>query len=200
MYTHIMTPLLLAVLATLGTGENLRTGGASSSAGGVHIVMDFDGFVVDASAAGEWLLNAMSEEVAAAGVQEVHRKLVVLGTDELTTSPPGFTSAVLIDESHVTAHCYSDRGWLAVDVFTCGRHEPTRLADAIHARIAAYAPQARCVQRVSMPRFLHLRPKSEDPPATLHSHRTSQLPVATSKMRVPPVRMAVPPCRLALRR
>ena len=46
----------------------------------------------------------------------------VLGGDD--ASPPGFTSCVLIDESHVTSHCYSDRGWLAVDVFTCGHHSP----------------------------------------------------------------------------
>ena len=60
----------------------------------------------------------MRRSVAESAVREVHHKSVVLGLDG--NSPLGFTSCVLIDESHVTAHCYSDRGWLAVDVFTCG--------------------------------------------------------------------------------
>ena len=45
-------------------------------------------------------------------------------------SPPGFAAVVLIDESHVTAHCYSERGILAIDVFTCGKHDPDILADS----------------------------------------------------------------------
>jgi S-adenosylmethionine/arginine decarboxylase-like enzyme len=50
---------------------------------------------------------------------QVHSRAVILGDDGL--SPPGFTAVCLVDESHVTAHCYSDRGWLAIDVFTCGQ-------------------------------------------------------------------------------
>ena len=38
--------------------------------------------------------------------------------------PLGFAAVVLVDESHVTAHCYSDRGWLAIDCFTCGESDP----------------------------------------------------------------------------
>ena len=68
-------------------------------------------FVVDADAAGRWLLDAIGDVVAEHGVREVHRKLVVLGLQG--ESPPGFTAALLVDESHVTAHCYSDRGWCA---------------------------------------------------------------------------------------
>ena len=89
------------------------------------------------------------------GVKEVHRKLVVLGCDGQSTTLPGFTSVILIDESHVTAHCYSDRGWLAIDVFTCGRHDPTDLAEGIHRRVLAYAPYARCLQRYRADRFFH---------------------------------------------
>ena len=39
-------------------------------------------------------------------------------------SPPGFTAVVLLDESHVSAHCYADTGQIALDVFTCGTTEP----------------------------------------------------------------------------
>ena len=39
-------------------------------------------------------------------------------------SPPGFTAVVLLDESHVSAHCYADTGQIALDIFTCGTTNP----------------------------------------------------------------------------
>jgi S-adenosylmethionine decarboxylase len=39
-------------------------------------------------------------------------------------SPPGFTAVCLLDESHVSAHCYADLGLVAMDVFTCGSTDP----------------------------------------------------------------------------
>ena len=138
---------------------------------------------MDADAAGRWLLDAIGDAVAEHGVREVHRKLVVLGLEG--ESPQGFTAALLVDESHVTAHCYSDRGWcafavlrtshcvpssvprrapchlyaldhrLAIDVFTCGSHDPRPLAESIRQRVENYAPDARCAQHATMRRFLH---------------------------------------------
>ena len=35
-------------------------------------------------------------------------------------SPPGLTVAILLDESHITAHSYSEEGLLALNAFTCG--------------------------------------------------------------------------------
>lgn len=46
----------------------------------------------------------------------VHRKLKILGP----ITPFGFTSVLLLDESHMTAHCYTTLGLLAIDVFSCG--------------------------------------------------------------------------------
>jgi S-adenosylmethionine decarboxylase len=39
-------------------------------------------------------------------------------------SPPGFTLAILLDESHCTAHSYADLGLIALDIFTCGKTSP----------------------------------------------------------------------------
>ena len=52
-------------------------------------------------------------------------------------SPGFFFAVVLIDESHVTAHCYSESGLLAIDVFTCGDHEPDFVAEQIHERLVS---------------------------------------------------------------
>ena len=175
--------------------------------------MDYEDFCVEAAPAGAWMLEALREAVAAAGVREVHHKLVVLG--ERGESPPGFTAAVLVDESHVTAHCYSTRGWvrggrfeptaplplthpcshpqLAVDVFTCGDSDPRALADAIHARIVRYAPAAVRVQDQLVPRFLHHLPGGAPPQASEEDDQAGEegaaAAAAAARARVRGVRM-----------
>ena len=79
------------------------------------------------------------------------RQLVVLGLQG--ESPPGFTAVALLDESHVTAHCYSTTGQLAVDVFTCGVHDPRPIADDLRAAILEHAQGVRCVSSSVVGRF-----------------------------------------------
>ncbi|MBW3542597.1 MAG: S-adenosylmethionine decarboxylase, partial [Planctomycetes bacterium] len=38
--------------------------------------------------------------------------------------PKHHYSVVVLDESHVSAHTYADRGLIALDVFTCGSTDP----------------------------------------------------------------------------
>ena len=40
--------------------------------------------------------------------------------EENCNTPPGFAIVRVLDESHISAHSYSDIGILAVDIFTCG--------------------------------------------------------------------------------
>ena len=146
------------------------------AAHGAHVLLDFVNFypsscpaeqppedMAVAELGGEWMLHSLRAAVANHGVREVHSKLVVLGADG--TSPPGFTAVTLLDESHVTAHCYSDRGWLAIDVFTCGAHDPRPLAADIRDSVEAYAPGVRCVKDDTVGRFLHFVPTT--PPIAL---------------------------------
>lgn len=123
------------------------------AAHGRHVLLDYVGFVTDAGSSGPWLLEVMGRSLHGEAAREVHRHLTVLGEDG--TTPPGFTSAILIDESHITAHCYSDRGWLALDVFTCGASDPDRVADRIHHDLVERYPNLRLVRREAVARFLH---------------------------------------------
>ncbi|GEM_PF-1868505 len=50
-------------------------------------------------------------------------------------SPPGFTLAVLLDESHCTAHCYSETGHIAIDMFTCGSTNPWEILEYVREHI-----------------------------------------------------------------
>lgn len=50
----------------------------------------------------------------------VHKHLEYLTVD----TPPGFTCFLLLDQSHFSAHCYTEYGMISVDLFTCGHSDP----------------------------------------------------------------------------
>ena len=95
---------------------------------GCHATLDIINFFLPARDGGEKILKILKESLKFSSCHAVHEKLVVLGE----TSPPGFTSVILIDESHLTAHCYSEEGLLAIDAFTCGKSEPEKMIDFIY--------------------------------------------------------------------
>jgi S-adenosylmethionine decarboxylase len=66
---------------------------------------------------GVTLMDEMRRLAALHNVRCVHHHVE---TFDGSLSPPGFAAVGLLDESHMTAHCYSDQGLLAFDVFTCG--------------------------------------------------------------------------------
>ena len=76
-----------------------------------------------------------------------------------TVSPPGFASVVLLDESHISAHCYADEGLIAIDVFTCGQADPSAIADDIDERVRRLIQGARLINRSDIARFI---PPPED--------------------------------------
>ena len=52
-----------------------------------------------------------------------------------STSPPGFTAMVVLDESHCSAHAYAETGQIAMDVFTCGGTDPWKVLQFIREEI-----------------------------------------------------------------
>jgi S-adenosylmethionine decarboxylase len=116
---------------------------------GKHATLDLTNFFLSSKEGGEFILQIMRESVTLSTCREVHHKLVILGD----VSSPGFTSVVLIDESHITAHCYSDRGLLAIDVFTCGDSNPILLIDFIFNKIKEKVPDIKCIHKHILDRF-----------------------------------------------
>ena len=131
----------------------MREPDAGSGAHGQHVLLDYTGFSGEPEAMGSWLLAAMARAIEGQPMSEVHRHLEVLG--QTTASPLGFTSVILVDESHLTAHAYTDRGWLALDVFTCGASDTEAIADQLHESITWAWPAVQLARRVSVERFLH---------------------------------------------
>ena len=94
---------------------------------GKHVYIDYIGYQYDGSNNGEKILEIMiqSARLRTSGpFSHMWRSLMV-------RIHPGFAAVVLLDESHITAHCYYEKGWLAIDAFTCGDGNPDLIADFI---------------------------------------------------------------------
>lgn len=126
-----------------------------NEAHGKHVYVDYVGFQPNQrSRDGRWILKILQDAVNKCGIREVHSHVEIFDGKH---SPPGFAAVVLIDESHVSAHCYSDRGWLAIDAFTCGGHDPENIVDIIHEDLVSSSPNIIQMRRDTVNRFLHTR-------------------------------------------
>ncbi|MFL2493857.1 MAG: S-adenosylmethionine decarboxylase family protein [Candidatus Thalassarchaeum sp.] len=123
---------------------------SGTEARGRHVVLDYNGYSPPVEDDGEWMLQVLRRCVHKAGVREVHSHVEQF---DGTESPPGFAAVVLIDESHVSAHCYSDSGLLAIDIFTCGGSDPSALADDINHEVAEAVPGIELAGRKMLDRF-----------------------------------------------
>jgi S-adenosylmethionine decarboxylase len=90
------------------------------------------------------MLEAMARAATRAGANVISQVRYQFGHN----SPPGFTAAVILDESHCTAHSYADLQLIALDVFTCGNTEPRDLLAYIREEI-----DLGDVRITEMPRF-----------------------------------------------
>ena len=82
-----------------------------SKSQGKHIFLDCTEFFPTSSFDGNDMLELMQRAVGKSDAKEVHAHVELF---DGSTSPPGFAAVVLLDESLVSAHCYSDRGLLAM--------------------------------------------------------------------------------------
>jgi len=124
---------------------------ASNTSLGAHVFLDYVHATFSDEAEYRWLFDLMRETVDQSSATEVHAHLAPF---DGSTSPPGFAAVVLIDESHITAHCYADRGLLAIDCFTCGNTDPEHIADVLHERLVERMPDIVCLRKERVNRFI----------------------------------------------
>ena len=120
---------------------------------GFHVLLDYSGFSLSAAdhpkAFSEWNMTAIQSALTANGIRSVlrcvHSHIEVFAAGGPT--PPGFASVCLLDESHVSSHCYSDDGLLAIDIFTCGGRPQQTFAAArdIHRAVMGKLPGCRFI-------------------------------------------------------
>jgi len=119
---------------------------------GSHILVDYTSFFASEKDIGHLLLSIMEQAIDNSEARRVHSHVEVF---DGVISPPGFAAVVLLDESHLTAHCYSDKGWLAIDCFTCGGTDAEAIIDEIHQHLLKFSPNIKLENRTTTNRFLH---------------------------------------------
>ena len=115
-----------------------------------HILIELHGCPSERLNDAAAIERAMRAAAEAAGAQ-------VLSAHFHRFSPLGVSGVVLIAESHLTIHTWPERGYAAVDVFTCGeRVDPWGAHRCLMAELAAERGEAVEVRRGERPE-LHRR-------------------------------------------
>ena len=119
---------------------------------GKQICVDYIGCEFNENKGGVWMLELMQYAVKCANVREVHAHVEEFDGAQ---SPRGFAAVVLLDESHVSAHCYYGKGLLAIDAFTCGDGDPNLIIDIIQNKLSSEMKSIQQVSRNEIKRFKH---------------------------------------------
>ena len=120
---------------------------------GKHVFLDFINFYAqdDLSECCEYIFQIMTDSLKLTDMKNMHSKMIMLDTD----TEEGFTSVILLDESHITCHSYTKLGLLALDVFTCGKTNPEILSNYIKKHIELKYPNIICTNYKINDRFIY---------------------------------------------
>lgn len=80
---------------------------------GRHVAIDTWGVDFDLLNNAEWLKHQLVEAAEVAGA-------TVLGVQSKQFEPQGATVLCLLSESHISIHTYPEKGFAAIDCYTCG--------------------------------------------------------------------------------
>jgi len=116
---------------------------------GNHIFLDFINFHGNEYELGNKVFDIMIKAIESTNMKIVHKHLEILNGD----TPSGFTSVILLDESHATSHCYSDDGLLAIDLFTCGKTDTLKVMETIKENLFKEFPNLKCTYFQNHRRF-----------------------------------------------
>ena len=121
---------------------------------GNHVFLDFVNFYANKDHLEECcnhIFQIMKDSLKLTSMRNMHSKMIVLKDD----TEEGFTSVILLDESHITCHSYTKQGLLALDVFTCGKTNPEIISNYIKAQLLLQYPDLKCVHSETHKRFLY---------------------------------------------
>ena len=117
---------------------------------GNHVFSDFNGFSGDEQILGEFVFNLMIKAITEkTDMKIVHKNLSILNDG----TPPGFTSVLLLDASHITSHSYTDEGLLCLDFFSCGQTDTLSVMNYIKDELIKEFPKIKCTYLQNHKRF-----------------------------------------------
>lgn len=118
---------------------------------GRHVFLDFVNFYDnDLEECCKNVFQIMQDSLKLTKMRNMHSKMIVLKDD----TEEGFTSVILLDESHITCHSYTRLGLLALDVFTCGSTNPEIISTYIKEKLELRYPTIKCTNAETHKRFL----------------------------------------------
>ena len=117
---------------------------------GTHVFLDYTEFFPNIENLGGKILSIMEGIIDESTANRVHSHVELF---DGKTSPPGFAAVVLLDESHFTAHCYSEKGWLSIDCFTCGTTDTNSIVEAMDLALKQLSPSIHLQMKKSERRF-----------------------------------------------
>jgi len=92
---------------------------------GVHCILELHGCPAELLDDLVFIQRAIEQ-----GSQAAHSSLLHIASHKF--SPQGVTAVGLLAESHLSIHTWPERGYAAVDIFTCGGHtQPERACDVL---------------------------------------------------------------------
>ena len=116
---------------------------------GSHVLADFTGIYGDEYKIGELVFDLMKRSIHRTTMKIMHSHLEILNVD----TPPGYTSFLALDSSHISSHGYTDVGLLAFDCFTCGITNPMDIMEFIKEELSKEFPEMKCTYMKSHKRF-----------------------------------------------
>lgn len=78
----------------------------------------------------------------------------------------GVTGVILLAESHIALHTYPERGFLALDVFSCGEADPQAALAVFREALLPLREEITLVERGSMDGLQGLRAAGASPPGS----------------------------------
>lgn len=118
---------------------------------GNHVFLDFVNFYDEnLEECCRFIFDIMNDAIAQTNMKNMFSKMIMLKGD----TEEGFTSVILLDESHVTCHSYTRLGLLALDVFTCGKTNPEIVSNYIKLKLQEKYPSIKCINYETHKRFL----------------------------------------------
>jgi S-adenosylmethionine/arginine decarboxylase-like enzyme len=90
----------------------------NKEAKGCHVFMDITNFfITNLEDEATFIFETMKKAITSNSQMKIMGEQMVILKDD---TEEGFTSCLLLDESHFTSHAYTKKGLLAFDIFTCG--------------------------------------------------------------------------------
>ncbi len=105
-----------------------------------HLIAEYKGCARAALTEGPHIEALLRRAADAAGA-------TVIGVMLHAFEPEGVTGVVLLAESHIAVHTWPERGYAAVDFFTCGACLPERAHEVLWQGLRARSAELLCLER-----------------------------------------------------